>query len=309
VALAVFAAGVPGSPANTGNENPQAEACATIQLFREATTLFGVRNQQAPMNFHSVEENLRQSFRALAAGRARADVIELPGVSVASLGVTFQMFNAAFLSAPVGTQTELEDRLRTAGDHFHARGLRWSWWICEDWLGTGIRRKLSRTCEAAGLRLSSEMPGMAADRIAPVARKLPQIEIRRVNSVEALDDFRALGSTCFHVPIAWFSEVFNEDLVMGGSFVCWVAYHDGLPVATAAAVVSKGVTGLYNIATGPEYRHRGCAEAITRHVIEWGAHECNGGHFVLQSTHLGQRLYERMGFRPVTRVLVYNSTR
>ena len=30
---------------------------------------------------------------------------------------------------------------------------------------------------------------------------------------------------------------------------------------------------------------------------------------VLQSTTLGMRLYQRMGFRPVTRVLVYNSYR
>jgi GNAT superfamily N-acetyltransferase len=261
------------------------------------------------MSFHSVEENLRQSFRVLAADRPRGDVIELPGVTVASLGVTFQMFNAAFLSGPVESQSQLEACLAAARNHFEARGQRWALWICEDWLVPGIRRKLSRTCEAFGLRLSSEMPGMAAEKIEPVARKLPQIEIRRVDCIEALDDFRAIGSTCFHVPIAWFSEVFNEDVVVRGSFVCWVAYYDGLPVATAAAVISKGATGLYNIATGPEYRHRGCAEAITRHAIAWATRECHASHLVLQSTASGQRLYQRMGFRPVTRVLVYNSTR
>jgi GNAT superfamily N-acetyltransferase len=259
------------------------------------------------MSFHPVEENLRQSFRVLAAGRPRGSVIELPGVSVASLGVTFQMFNSAFLSAPVETLPQLEERLVAARHYFEERGLRWAFWICEDWLAPGIRRKLSRTCQSFGLRLSSEMPGMAADPIAPPQRRLPEIDVLRVASREMLDDFRAIGSTCFHVPIAWFCEVFNEDVVVDGSFTCWVGYHDGLPIATAAAVVSSDVVGLYNIATVPEYRRRGCGEAITRHVIDWGMRETNGSRVVLQSTHLGHHLYERMGFRPVTRVLVYNS--
>src|ERR1700733_13821453 len=61
----------------------------TMQAFRMP------HYTEAPMDFHPVEENLRQSFRVLAAGRPRCDVIELPGVSIASLGVAFQMFNAA----------------------------------------------------------------------------------------------------------------------------------------------------------------------------------------------------------------------
>src|SRR5438270_10339923 len=147
------------------------------------------------MSFRSVEDNLRQSFRILAADRPGGDVIELPGVSIASLGVTFQMFNSAFLSAPVETQSQLEDRIETASHHFEQRGLHWAFWICEDWLAAGIRRNLSRTCAAFSLRLSSELPGMATDRIVPPARKLPQIDILRVESSQALDDFRAIGST------------------------------------------------------------------------------------------------------------------
>ena len=59
------------------------------------------------MDFHPVEQNLRQSFRILAAARERADVCEIEGVSIASLGATFQMFNAAFLASPVATEAEI----------------------------------------------------------------------------------------------------------------------------------------------------------------------------------------------------------
>jgi hypothetical protein len=53
------------------------------------------------VTFENVADNLRESFRVVAAGREHGEVRELPGVSIAAAGVTFQMFNAAFLSAPV----------------------------------------------------------------------------------------------------------------------------------------------------------------------------------------------------------------
>ena len=117
------------------------------------------------MDFHPVEANLRESFRVLATGRPRGDVLELPGVSIASLGAAFQMFNAAFLNRPVDGVKDLECRLDLAQRHFRSRGLPWALWICEDWLDRSARRSLTQTCARFGLRLSSEMPGMMAERL------------------------------------------------------------------------------------------------------------------------------------------------
>jgi ribosomal protein S18 acetylase RimI-like enzyme len=261
------------------------------------------------MDFRHIADNLRQSFRVLADGRPRADVCELPGVSVASLGVSFQMFNAAFLNQAVETQAQLEARLLAARRHFESRKLQWALWICDDWLTPSIQRKLSRICETFGLRLSAEMPGMKAERIRPPLGALPELEFRRVETVESLDDFRAIGSTCFHVPIAWFGEVFDEGVMAQRKFACWVGYRNGAPVATAATVASADVTGIYNVATAPEHRRRGYGEAITRHAIDAAVREGDPGRLVLQSTSLGQRIYLRMGFEPIARVLVYSSIR
>lgn len=257
------------------------------------------------MDFHPVEFNLRESFRVLADGRPAGDVLELPGVSIASVGAKFQMFNAAFLSQPVDTPAELEARLQRAAAHFRSRALRWSFWFCEDWLAGSVRRTLSQKCERAGLRLASEMPGMGAERLRPVKRALPAVECLPVDSPEKLADFHGIGSVSFHVPMDWFTEVFDAQLpVARPRFHCWVGYLDGLPVTTAACVRAGGVLGLYNIATAPAYRRKGFAEAITRHVVR----ACAGpDSIVLQSTAHGFRLYDRLGFRSVTRILVYNS--
>lgn len=251
------------------------------------------------LNFHEVEANLRESFRALAAGRTNGRTLELPGVTIASLGVTFQMFNAAFLNAPVSGQKDLETRLALARDHFQSERRAWAFWVCEDWLDRQARRYLAGSCERFGLRLASELPGMVAEGLAPTQRPLPQLDVRRVNSDRTLNDFRAIGSVCFHVPLAWFSEVFDASIPPG--FACWVGYLEDQPVATAASVPSDGVIGLYNIATAPGLRRRGIAEAMTRRVTP------TGPPIVLQSTSMGMRLYERLGFRTVTRILVFNS--
>jgi ribosomal protein S18 acetylase RimI-like enzyme len=261
------------------------------------------------MDFRAVEENLRQSFRVLAAGRPGTDVAELPGVTIASLGAQFQMFNAAFLSAPVESAEELGGRLETARAHFAGRGTEWSFWICEDWLAAPARRKLTRCCLHAGLRLSSELPGMMASRICLPQRRLPELEFRRAVAGQEIEDFRDIGANCFHVPLGWFCEVFDDDMTARADFVCWAGYLDGEPVATAATVITPGgVIGVYNVATSPVHRRRGYGEAITRYAID-AARNGNGAgeRVILQSTTQGYQLYRRLGFGEVTRILVYNS--
>jgi predicted GNAT family acetyltransferase len=254
-------------------------------------------------DFHAVEANLRESFRMLAHGRPRGDVLELPGVTIASLGVSFQMFNAAFFSSPIASGDELEMRLDAAQEHFSKRNLSWSLWVCEDWLDRSLRRRLSRVCDGFDLHLTTEMPGMTACALDRASRPLQELEFRRVERGPTLDDFRAIGSNCFHVPILWFSEVFDET-IRDREFICWVGYHEGVPVSTAATVRTGETVGLYNIATTPGYRGRGFGEAVTRHAVEYAR---PAEKVILQSTTQGLSMYHRMGFDAVTRILVYNS--
>ena len=71
--------------------------------------------------------------------------------------------------------------------------------------------------------------------------------------------------------------------------------------------MSADAIGLYNVATLPDFRERGYGEAITRFTLHASLLEHPGSRIVLQATGLGQSLYERMGFRSVTRIQVFNS--
>ena len=258
------------------------------------------------MQFENVAENLRESFRVIAASRGPGEVRELPGVSIASAGVTFQMFNAAFLSTPVTTEAELTQRIMLPSLHFNTRGLEWAYWVCEDFMESRPHRRSRHIFERHGLRHSVDLPGMAAERLRPAMRRLPEVDVRRVCDQVTRDAFCAIGSVCFHVPLSWFCEVFDSESVWQ-RFAAYVGYVDEEPVSTAAIVIGGGVLGVYNVATMPGHQRRGYGETVMRHAVEDVRKRHGTERVILQSTPAGFRLYERMGFRTVTRVAVYST--
>ena len=258
------------------------------------------------MDFSSVADNLRESFRVLASGRANGEVRELRGVSIASAGVTFQMFNAAFLSSPVASDAELEQRILLASLHFQTRGQEWAYWVCNDWMKAAVRSRSHKIFAKFGLRHSVDLPGMIAERLSPPRRNLPQLDVRRVCDVSTQEAFCAVGSICFNVPFSWFREVFESNSVWD-RFAGYVAYVGPEPVSTAAVVIDGGAAGVYNVATIPGHQHRGYGEAIVRHALESARREHGIEHTLLQSTKAGYSLYERIGYRTVTNVSVYST--
>ncbi len=258
------------------------------------------------MTFENVAANLRESFRTVAASRTAGENRELRGVSIASAGVTFQMFNAAFLSAPVASDAELAQRILLANTHFGARGLEWAYWVCEDWLPGRTRKRSRRAFESLGLRHSVDLPGMVAERLAPPVRPLPRLDVRRVETGPVRDAFCAIGALCFHVPPVWFNQVFDSDGVWR-NFAGYVGYHDEEPVATTAIVQGGGAMGVYNVATVPPHQRRGFGEAVMRYALNDARQRSGTERAILQSTPAGLNLYRRMGFRTVTSVAVYAS--
>ncbi|MGP8248229.1 MAG: GNAT family N-acetyltransferase [Bryobacteraceae bacterium] len=258
------------------------------------------------MTFETVAVNLRESFRVIAASRSVGELRELPGVSLASAGTTFQMFNAAFLSAPVESDVELARRVVLPSVHFDARGLSWAYWVCEDLLGWRAQRKCRQVFERQGLRHSVDLPGMIAERVLPPQGPLPEIEVRRVSDPGGSEGFCSVGSVCFHVPTQWFREVFDGARVWD-RFRAYNGYVDGEVVSTAAIVAGGDAIGVYNVATLPEHQRRGYGEAVMRFALNEAERDLGIHRSILQSTPAGIHLYQRMGYRTVTRISVYVS--
>ncbi len=259
------------------------------------------------MDYGLAERNLRDMFRTLAMHRNNGQVCELPGLTIASVGTDFQMFNTAFFNKPVLDRADLEQRVTLASLTFRRRKLPWSLWVCEEMIAPEIRPRLSRICDRARLYPGPEMPAMAAERISAGGLRESELTIEAVEGASLLQEFCRIGADCFHVPPNWFGEIYDGAERLQGPMRGWVGYAKGQAVATAATVISDDVIGIYNLATAPEFRKRGFGEAMSRHAIAETLAMTGAKPIVLQSTLQGRRLYERLGFRAVGRILVFPS--
>ena len=113
--------------------------------------------------------------------------------------------------------------------------------------------------------------------------------------------FCHITSICFRIPFATSAAIYSQPATWETGFTAYVGYRGDDAIATAATLRAADVVGLYSVATLPEHQGRGIGEKLTRHALD----QAGGGRTVLQSTRQGNSLYRRLGFREVTRVIVY----
>ena len=134
------------------------------------------------------------------------------------------------------------------------------------------------------------------------------LQIDRVADVRGFDAYESVLAQGFGegpVEAGWVRAMFAGIGI--GDHVPWrhyVAAVDQQPVATATLFFAADVAGLYFVSTVPAWRGRGIGSAISRAAL---AHARDLGFAVgvLGSSPMGQRVYERLGFREVCTVEVY----
>jgi GNAT superfamily N-acetyltransferase len=80
----------------------------------------------------------------------------------------------------------------------------------------------------------------------------------------------------------------------------WALLHDDLIVATAWTFLHDGDCGVYGVSTLPQWRRRGFAKQLMEHMLA-DARSRGATTASLQSTRMGQPLYESLGFTAVGR--------
>jgi len=141
----------------------------------------------------AVAENLISALRFFGYARGTGEIRDLPGLSLITCGLNYAAFNAALLSKPIESDArELSQLIEVSAGQFGARNLRWTCWICEDFLGKPLRREAGQIFSRHGLRPLTEAPGMYAERLRPPQRRRPLT--RRVMSQLPLR--RAAASRC-----------------------------------------------------------------------------------------------------------------
>lgn len=256
----------------------------------------------------SVSANLLEAMRFFGRARLNGEVLEHPGVCQIFCGLNYAAFNAAVLSGPVGSEAaELRRRIQVPAKLYQARSLRWTCWLCDHDFDSSLRREAPVILRHFGLIPLTAPPGMYADYLAAPRRALPAVDLRPVQDEATRQAFAYITSVGFAIPHSICRDMYCSEHAWSGAFQGYVGYAGGLPVCTAATVISDDLVGIYSVATAPNSRRQGYAEATMRQVLRRSKERTGIEATALQSTDDGFRLYERMGYRKLTSFSVYIS--
>jgi len=125
----------------------------------------------------------------------------------------------------------------------------------------------------------------------------PEFEIVQVTTPQQVEEFEAVSVRGFstedamiHVGAAHPATILHDPRMTS-----WIGRVAGRPVAAAMSYRRDDAVGVFGVATIASARRRGYAAALTRAAIL----AASGLPAVLAPSPEGERLYERLGFRPV----------
>ena len=253
----------------------------------------------------AVADNLLEALRFFGRARPDAEIRDLGGVSLIFCGLNYAAFNAALLTRPIENDSELARLIQVSSAQFESKRLRWTYWLCDDFLSRPLKRQAPQIFSRHGLRQLTRAPGMYTEHLRPVGRLLPSVEVRGVSDHATRTTFAEIMSIAFEIPHSVSAAVYGSECGWTSEFRGYIGYANGKPVTTAASMVTGDNIGLYSVATLPQYRRLGFAEAIMRQVIDKARANSGVRRTILQSTPSGLSLYEKMGYRTVTNFDVY----
>ena len=176
--------------------------------------------------------------------------------------------------------------------------LRFWWWVYPD----GQSPETSRLLQDAGLRLLGQVPCMAADLNDPATEeKIPgQIKIAQVQDKKDLSVWEDVSFHGFEMPERarerYRAFVASFNIGPQSPQKLFLAYCDGIPVASSLLFTQKNSAGIYYVSTLPSYRNKGCGLKITQAAMQ-AAKEAGFQNVILQATPQGAKVYIRAGFK------------
>lgn len=195
-------------------------------------------------------------------------------------------------------ETFIEEVIR----YFRAKKTRsFTWWMepplrLADWESALVKH---------GFRSSKDTPGMAADlnRLNESAPRVDGLEIRAVEDEASMSIWAEIFTNGYGLPADWSGMIFDSWFKLGLDFPIrnYLGYLNGEPVSTSTIFYGGGAAGIYDVATLPKARGKGIGAALTLHpLLEARAKGYRIG--VLQSSEMGFKVYQALGFRHLCQI-------
>ena len=237
-----------------------------------------------------------------------SEVFDKDGIAVRWACSDLIFFNTLYLSEGIADADALRQRLRTGAHYMRAKAQPGLFLLCEDYVAEAARSDLEAAIADAGLVPVLDTIGMTGELL-PFAQATEHhgLHFERVGSEQALSHFAAVNEAAYGaVPDSYFPAFRQSMPLWTERSHSYIAYHQGKPVSTASVIESDGELYLALVATRPEAQRLGFGEATVRHVLEVAHHASGLRQTSLHATQAGFPVYQRMGYRQVTRILGYS---
>jgi ribosomal protein S18 acetylase RimI-like enzyme len=159
-------------------------------------------------------------------------------------------------------------------------------------------------CKDNKVLLVAEGPGMVLDEPIKGGKVPSGAELHWVDSENELQGFRQVVVEAYQdlglpreVSESYFAQA---QRIITPYQILAVVYLKGEPAATAHALLSHGIAGIYWVGTTKKARGKGLAEYCTREVGN-AAFEMGARKVILQASKFGEPVYLKMGYREITR--------
>ncbi|MFY2559740.1 GNAT family N-acetyltransferase [Corallococcus terminator] len=249
----------------------------------------------------------RGAWRRMALGARSGEVVERAEIYIAASHVSWALMNASFLRAPAETEQALATSVASAARYFSTGRHAWTFVMSDDWLAPQVRERAEAILAWYKLKPLAVLSGMVCDQLTEPARPLSSFEVRPVRDTWGRQAVADINARSYDVSRETGREAFDVESLYDADSRGFVACQGDAPASSTVVTRVDGVAYISLVATAPEHRRAGAAEAVMRRALQeardvWGIQRT-----VLHATEAGEPLYTRMGYRPVTRFRVYKA--
>ncbi|MEW5858149.1 MAG: GNAT family N-acetyltransferase [Cyanobacteriota bacterium] len=235
----------------------------------------------------------------------KGEVLEANELVITWSGTDNVFINTVFLTKPVYDEAELETKIKVACDYAKKRSQPWWMVVAEDSVPDFLRPQLDEVFARQGLVPLLRMAGMATEQLLPSTTHNSKLNCVSVNNLEmrrAVADINAISS---NLPPAPFREALELDRFWQQTVFGTLGFVENQPVSTAITFLINDEFYLGLVATLPDYRNQGYAEAVIRHSLEQAEQRYGKKRTALHATPAGFPVYQRMGYQPTAYFRTY----
>lgn len=240
-----------------------------------------------------VSESARQyllNWRLMAAASPSGAVFESPKLAYSIAATAVPLFNLAMAKGPVAPVGEAATLAEQAIAEFRRRRVPGILTAPGSWLPGNARAEI----ESAGMQYLFTLMGMRTARLSEPERPA-RPEVRELTPEEAAEPLARINGLAYAMEETEWSQLLLPGFWSSGPRA-YAVFEGTDPVAVGAAATAEGISYLMWMATVPDARRRGYAEAIIRRA--WSdARTFDGAKFtVLHATKMGRPVYARLGY-------------